>query len=128
MAKQDYSRKTTPPSDNPFAALSGLSNLPPPPDNLPQQEDLGGDAGESFFSDTLRVHLDRKQRRGKTATLIKGFTGPDDALQALSKELKVACGVGGAVKDGEIILQGDHRDRVVELLREKGYRDTKKSG
>ena len=72
--------------------------------------------------------VDRKYRRGKSATIVTGFTGSDEALQALGKQLKVSCGVGGSVKDGEIIIQGDQRERVVELLLELGYGNTKKSG
>lgn len=76
----------------------------------------------------MRVQLDRKQRKGKEVTLITGFVGPEDALSELGKWLKTRCGVGGAVKEGEIILQGDHRKRVLELLQEKGYTQTKLSG
>lgn len=75
----------------------------------------------------LRVWLDRKHRGGKTVTLVKGFVGADTDLQALSRDLKARCGVGGAAKEGEIIIQGDHRDRVVELLTKAGYR-AKKAG
>ena len=75
----------------------------------------------------LRVWLDRKHRGGKVATLVRGFVGRDDDLQALARMLKTRCGVGGAAKEGEIIIQGDHRDRVVELLIGSGYR-CKKAG
>jgi translation initiation factor 1 len=77
---------------------------------------------------TLRVWLDRKNRGGKEATLVKGFVGTQDTLKDLAKMLKSKCGVGGSAKDGEIIIQGDHRDKVVELLKKEGYNDTKKAG
>ena len=76
----------------------------------------------------LRVSIDRKQRKGKEVTLITGFVGTDDDLKDLGKFLKSRCGVGGSAKDGEIIVQGNQRDKVVELLLEKGYTQTKKSG
>ena len=76
----------------------------------------------------LRVWPDRRQRAGKTATLVRGFVGAEADLQELGRLLKTRCGVGGAVKQGEIIVQGDHRDRVVGLLLEAGYVRTKKAG
>ena len=76
----------------------------------------------------LRVLLDRKQRRGKDVTLVTGWVGSADSLKELGKFLKTKCGVGGSTKDGEIILQGDHRDKVVKLLLDKGYTQTKRSG
>lgn len=76
----------------------------------------------------LRVWLDRKNRGGKEATLIKGFVGPEDSLKDLAKTLKTKLGVGGAAKDGEIIIQGDHRDKVVDMLTKAGFNKTKKAG
>lgn len=76
----------------------------------------------------LRVMIDRKKRRGKEVTLVTGFIGNDDDLKDLGKFLKTKCGVGGSVKDGEILVQGSHKDKVVKLLLEKGYSQTKASG
>lgn len=75
----------------------------------------------------LKVWLDRL-KGGRVATVVRGFVGSDDDLAALGKELKKSCGVGGTAKDGEIIIQGDHRDRVVELLTRGGYRCKKAGG
>jgi translation initiation factor 1 len=75
----------------------------------------------------LRVWLEKNHRGGKTATVVKGFEGDDDELLELSKFLKNKCGTGGSAKEGEIIIQGDHREKVVQLLMEKGF-PTKKAG
>lgn len=69
----------------------------------------------------LIVRIDRRQRAGKQVTLIEGFTGAKEDLEALAKTLKVKCGVGGSAKDGEITIQGDLRDKVVSLLQGMGY-------
>ena len=70
----------------------------------------------------LRVALDKKQRAGKQVTLVTGFVGPEDDLKSLGKLLKTKCGVGGSAKNGEIIIQGDFRSRIKEILTKEGYR------
>lgn len=89
-------------------------------------EDEGSETLEPGEQD-LRIWLDRKGRGGKTASIVKGFVGSDDDLKDLGKALKTTCSVGGAVKDGEIILQGDVRDKALAYLEKKGY-GVKKAG
>jgi len=76
----------------------------------------------------LRVKLDSKNRGGKTVTLVDGFIGKEDDLEDLGKKLKSFCGTGGSAKDGEIIVQGDQRDKVLQWLLKNGYAQAKKSG
>lgn len=78
-------------------------------DTLPKEKQL------------LRISLDKRNRKGKAVTLITGFIGTTDDLEALGKLLKVKCGVGGSAKDGEIIVQGDFRNKVLEILQKEGY-------
>jgi translation initiation factor 1 len=85
------------------------------PDTLPPQQQ------------NLLVSLDRKQRKGKSVTLIKGFVGKDDDLKEMSKKLKSKFGVGGTAKDGEIIIQGDFVQKAIEYLVAEKYK-VKKSG
>jgi len=95
--------------------------------DLPLQSDAQEqDAVEPRHQD-LRVTLDRKNRKGKVATIITGFQGPESALAELGKMLKTKCGVGGSAKDGEIIIQGDHAARVLDMLLKEGYK-AKRSG
>lgn len=76
----------------------------------------------------LRVQLDKKNRGGKVVTLVTGFIGTEDDLKELGKLLKTKCGVGGSAKDGEIIVQGDFKQKVLELLKKEGYTKTKPVG
>ncbi len=69
----------------------------------------------------LEAHFSNKGRGGKTVTVVKGFEGTDEDLKILAKTLKKKCGVGGAVKEGEIIIQGNYRDKVMEILKKDGY-------
>lgn len=102
-------------------------------------EDLGGfvfSTNENFSYEThseqqetpppseqrLEAHLDKKNRAGKIATLIKGYEGSEEDLKSLAKELKTLCGVGGSVKDGEILIQGNFRDKIMDYLVKKGYK------
>ena len=73
----------------------------------------------------LRLNMERAGRDGKTVTLVKGFVGSEEDMSALCKLLKQKCGVGGSVKDGEIIIQGDCRQRLIEILRKDGFSQTK---
>lgn len=74
----------------------------------------------------LRIRLDTKQRAGKAVTLVSGFVGKEEDLEDLGKKLKNFCGTGGSVKDGEAIIQGDQRDKVLQWLLKNGYSGSKK--
>lgn len=73
----------------------------------------------------LRVSIEKKGRGGKTVTLVNGFIGTEEDLKELGKMLKTKCGVGGSVKDGEIIIQGEFKQRIIDLLKTEGYTQTK---
>lgn len=73
----------------------------------------------------LRVHIEKKGRKGKPVCVVAGFVGTTDDLEALAKNLKVKCGVGGSAKDGEIVLQGTMKDKVLKTLSGMGYTDAK---
>ncbi|HEY4109916.1 translation initiation factor [Puia sp.] len=74
----------------------------------------------------LKVRLDTRQRAGKAVTLVAGFIGPESELDSLGRQLKTHCGTGGSVKDGEIIIQGDQRDKITQWLIAKGFTATKR--
>lgn len=73
----------------------------------------------------LRVKLDTKQRAGKVVTMVEGFTGTDEDLNSLGKELKTKCGTGGSVKEGLILIQGDYKEKIITWLKDWGYVLTK---
>lgn len=91
-----------------------FENLAPDPDPL-------ADAEPEFQAQDLEAHFSNKGRAGKTVTLIKGFEGSTEDLKALAKSLKQAVGVGGSVKDGEVIIQGNYREQLIQILTEMGH-------
>ncbi len=96
------------------------------PDYKPAQEEKQTDMIPPG-KQVLRVWLERG-RGGKESTVIKGFEGSDEALSELARVIKNKCAAGGSAKDGIIIVQGDHRDKVLKLLTDAGYTNVKKAG
>ena len=86
-----------------------------------QQDASRGDAAEQQGKDVVNVMLDKRNRKGKEVTLVTGFVGSDDDLKDLARSLKTKCGVGGSARGGEILIQGDFRQRVKDLLSAEGY-------
>lgn len=98
------------------------------PDFGYEKDDEGNQQTLDRAKQNLRVCIDKKNRGGKVVTLIAGFTGSEDDLKELGRLLKSKCGVGGSAKDGEIIIQGDFKVKVTELLKKEGYIKTKMIG
>ena len=95
------------------------------PDYSYQYQDETEYATLSKEKQVIRISLDKRNRGGKTVTLITGFRGTDEDLAALGKSLKVKCGVGGTAKDGEIVIQGDFRQKILDILHKEGYVKTR---
>jgi translation initiation factor 1 len=92
------------------------------PDFSPEQDQPEEEATLPPAQQLLKVKLDTKQRAGKVVTLVDGFRGTAADLEQLGKELKTKCGTGGSAKDGQILIQGDYKDKVLKWLQDWGYK------
>jgi len=106
--------------------LSGIVYSTDPGYTLPQN-DLPEAETILPAAQPLKIVLDTKHRAGKAVTLVRGFTGKQEDLEALAKKLKAHCGTGGSVKDGEIIVQGDNREKILQYCLKLGYTRSKKA-
>jgi translation initiation factor 1 len=98
------------------------------PNFKPEMERVEEDETLLPAQQKLKIWLDKKQRAGKAVTLIEGFVGKNTDIEELGKKIKSFCGTGGSVKEGEIIVQGDNRDKVLQWLQKNGYTGAKKAG
>jgi translation initiation factor 1 len=114
------------PKSNSFADLGGMVYSTNPNYQSENADSINNETPQPGQQD-LRVWLEKNHRGGKTATVIKGFVGSVDDLETLGKTLKTKCGTGGSAKDGEIIIQGDHREKIMTILSQLGYK-AKKAG
>jgi translation initiation factor 1 len=110
---------------NTFSSLGGLVYSTDPDFKLPE-EDTGQQETLPPAQQRLLILLDTKHRAGKAVTLVEGFIGTQSDMEELGKKLKSFCGTGGSVKEGEIIVQGDNRDKVLQWLQKNGYTLAKK--
>jgi translation initiation factor 1 len=108
-----------------FNSLGGLVYSTNPDFKLEEKENTELDTFSSS-EQKLKIILDKKKRAGKVVTLVEGFVGKQTDREELGKKLKAFCGTGGSVKDGEIIVQGDNRDKVLQWLLKNGYSSAKK--
>jgi translation initiation factor 1 len=108
-----------------LSALGGLVYSTNP--NVKIEDDINEIETLPPAQQLLRIKLETKHRAGKAVTLIMGFVGKETDAQILGKSLKSFCGTGGSVKDGEIIVQGDNREKVLQWLHKNGYKSAKKN-
>ena len=102
-----------------FASLGNPENIPEPTKEYDDPTD---------YQSVIRIFLEKKGRGGKTVSIIKGLESDNPTLKEISKELKSACGVGGSVKNEEIIIQGNHREKIRGILIKKGFKNVKLAG
>lgn len=107
-----FAYSTNPSGFNPFEALS-------------ESSDKSSKKSQDY---PIRIKLEKKGRGGKIVSIVSGLKVNPDHLEDIAKDLKSNCGTGGSSKNGEIIIQGDHRDKIIALLNKKGYSNVKKSG
>jgi len=112
-------------SKNKFKSFSGIV-FSTDPNFKPTEEQIVQEATLLPAQQKIKVRLETKHRAGKAVTLIENFIGTENDKIELGKKLKTFCGTGGSVKDGEILVQGDHRDKVVAWLHKNGYTAAKK--
>lgn len=105
-----------------FNSFEGIVFSTDPDQQFHQYDEQADESTPEARLQDLRVTLDKKQRAGKAVTLITGFRGKQDDLENLGKKLKQKCGVGGSVKDGEILIQGNFITKIMELLIAEGYK------
>jgi len=105
-----------------FKKLGNPENAP----EMPKEKEKKSKYNKSGMS--VRIHLEKKGRAGKAVSIVKGVDIMGDDLDDLGKLIKKQCGVGGSVKDREIIIQGDHRDKIMAILKKEGYSNVKKAG
>ncbi len=108
-----------------ISSFGGLVYSTDPDFKLPEEESTAQETIEPT-QQKLKIRLDKKQRAGKAVTLVEGFIGTLMDMEELGKKLKSFCGTGGSVKDGEIIVQGDNREKVLQWLLKNGYKLSKK--
>ena len=106
-------------------SLGGLVYSTDPNFKLPE-EDKGEQQTIEPAQQKLKIKLDTKHRAGKAVTLVEGFVGTAADIEELGKKLKSFCGTGGSVKDGEVIVQGDNREKILQWLQKNGYKNSKK--